>query len=197
MPIVADPSAVATDPDAALLADVARGDRRAFEAFYRRHERRCFGFARQILRDPSAAEEVVVESMLEAWRHADRYDSRSRVTTWLLGIVRHKALDQLRRSARAPERASVDALDALPDPHSGPGEQLMLDEALQHLEAALDRLSAELREALRLAFVEELPYESIATVLEIPVNTVKTRVFHARQRLRTALADVGGTGPVR
>lgn len=149
---------------------------------YARHGRRLYAFALSRLGDPVAASDVVSETLVECWRGAGRYAGRSRVTTWLLGIARHKVVDELRRRAT---RAHEELDEAHADPSVGdPGEALDGAGAQVRLRGCLERLGAAQREAVHLAFYEELSCAEIAEVAGIPVGTVKTRLFHARRWLR-------------
>jgi len=164
------------------VARIAAGSEEAMTELYARHGRRIYAFALSRLRDPVAASDVVSETLVEAWRGAGRFAGRSRVTTWLLGIARHKLLDELRRRAA---RAHEELDESLPDPHGAdPGDALDGAGARARLQRCLERLGAAHREAVHLAFFEDLSCGEIADVAGIPVGTVKTRLFHARRWLR-------------
>ena len=172
--------------DAVLLRAVARADRSSFETLYGRYSRRVHQYARTFVRDHALAEEVVIDTMLAVWQGADRFDGNSRASTWILGIARHKALDAVRR-----RRSVGDSdLESAPEPVSetpGPEEHALQTASGQQLRAALGQLTPSHREVLWLAFFEDLGYADIARLLEVPLNTVKTRVFHAKQKLRSLL----------
>lgn len=173
--------------DAALVRAVARADRISFESLYGRYARRVHQYARTFVRDHSLAEEIVIDTMLAVWQGAGRFDGNSRASTWILGIARHKALDAVRRRRAAGE---ADDLDSVPEPaceEPGTEEHALQTASGQQLRAALEQLTASHREVLWLAFFEDLGYADIARLLEVPLNTVKTRVFHAKQKLRSLL----------
>lgn len=157
---------------------------------YARHARRLYAFALSRLGDPVAASDVVSETLVEVWRGAGRFAGRSRVTTWLLGIARHKLLDEQRRRAA---RAADELDEGLADPTAGdPGDALDGAGARARLRDCLERLGAAHREAIHLAFFEDLSCSEIAEVAGIPVGTVKTRLFHARRWLRRCVEGGGG-----
>lgn len=179
--------------DATLLA-AARTDLRAFEALYRRYEKRVFNYAYLLARNAALAEEVVADTMLAVWRGAAAFAGSSRVSTWILGIARHKALDALRRAAREGNLAPLEEGAELVDPHANPSSQASRGEEAALLRRALGGLSPEHEEVLRLVFYEELPYEDIARLLAIPLNTVKTRVYYAKRRLKLLLEKAHPAG---
>ena len=176
--------------EAALVAQVAAGDVHAFETLYQRYEKRVYHYIATFLRDHSLAEEVVGEVMLALWRDARHFAHRSRISTWILGIARHKALDAVRRNGRAAHTAiPMDDLPDLPSPEETALDSIQREQLGTAMRHALSALSADHQEILRLVFYEELPYEDIALVLSIPENTVKTRVFYAKQQLKRHLAQ--------
>ena len=173
--------------DAALLRAVARADRSSFETLYGRYARRIHQYARTFIRDHSLAEEIVIDTMLAVWQGAGRFDGDSRASTWILGITRHKALDAVRRRRSAGESADLESVPELVDEAPGPEEHTVQAASGQQLRAALVHLTPSHREVLWLAFFEDLPYPDIARLLDVPLNTVKTRVFHAKQKLHSLL----------
>lgn len=170
-----------------LLAATGTADREAFSRLYRRYEARVYGYVRNFVRDSGLAEDLVVETMSAVWNGASTFDGRSRVSTWILGVARHKAIDAVRARTRRPVTVPVDAANDVECPMPGPPDSVGAEQVARQTRRALDALSGEHREVLRLAFYEELPYEEIAQLLQIPANTVKTRVFYAKQTLRRHL----------
>ncbi len=172
------------DVDRALVARIAGGDRAAFEAFYDRYARRVLAFVSDLIADAALAEETAGDVMLAAWRGARSFRGASRVSTWLLGIAHHKAMDALRRRRAAP--LPLDELDGTVG--DGDPESIVIqsiDRAT--LEAALTTLSPEHREVLQLMYGFECSQAEIAEIARIPLATVKTRVFYAKRRLRDAI----------
>lgn len=168
-----------------LVARVATGDTQAFDTLYRLYEKRVYHYIRTFVRDASLAEEVVGEVMLALWRGACTFTHQSRVSTWIFGIARHKALDAVRRHGKIDQStAPLDDAPELPSQQETPIEGIQREQLGVVTRQALSKLSAEHQEILRLVFYEELPYEEIALLLTIPENTVKTRVFYAKQQLK-------------
>jgi RNA polymerase sigma-70 factor, ECF subfamily len=187
-------SDVADATDLELVKAAAAGNVMAFDKLYERYERRVFNYVKSFVRQPALAEDVVIETMTVVWQSAPGYAQRSRVSTWILGIARHKALDALRKLYRQPEPVDIDEIDQAPAADSDPVADVEVDWNAALLERAMAGLSDEHREALRLAFYEELPYEEIAMLLGVPNNTVKTRVYYAKQQLRRLLAHTDRLG---
>ncbi|HUO74224.1 MAG TPA: sigma-70 family RNA polymerase sigma factor [Solirubrobacteraceae bacterium] len=174
-------------PERELLAQSAAGDREAFKRLYRCYESRIYGYVRNIVGDAALTDDLVVETMTAVWHGAPRFGGASRVSTWILGIARHKAIDAVRARARLPPLVPVAAAGEVESMAPGPLE-IVDGERLTALTAqALALLTSEHREALRLAFFEELSYDEIATLVGIPPNTVKSRVFYAKQALKRHL----------
>jgi RNA polymerase sigma factor (sigma-70 family) len=176
--------------DADLLARVSSGDEVAIELIYQRYGGACFALARRILDDAGLAEDVVQQVFLALWQ-GHRFDpSRGAVSTWLLSVTHHKAVDVVRRESR---RRGVSADAAMIDIAStGPGPD---DEAWRLLRAdrtraAIRELSAEHREVLLLAYYGGYTQREIADLTGLPLGTVKSRTLAAMKRLRLSLAAV-------
>jgi RNA polymerase sigma-70 factor (ECF subfamily) len=164
--------------DARLIEQVAGGDETAFRTLYERYSERTLRYAYTLLRNRHLAEDVVQDTMVAVWKGADRFSGRSKVSTWIFGIARNKALDLLRREkrgARVPELKLVS-----PDPAPG-------IERDENVRTALETLSTDHREVVFLTFYEGLSYGEIAQLLDIPEGTVKSRMFHAKKRLAEVL----------
>ncbi len=178
-------------PDLELVAATATGARAAFETLYNRYERRVYNYARTFLRQPALAEEVVIDTMMAVWHGARGFKQTSQVSTWILGIARHKALDAVRRAGSRREAEPLDEAKELADSRPGPQDAADHETQAKLMLRAIGELSADHREILRLAFYEDLPYDEIAALLHIPDNTVKTRVFYAKQQLKKQLEALG------
>jgi RNA polymerase sigma-70 factor (ECF subfamily) len=186
----------ARSDDRVLIARVAVGDRLAFEELYHRYYQRLFGFLLRLTRRPPLVEELLQETLLAVWRSADRFAGRSAPSTWILGIAYHQAMKALNRASEREPPADLAFCAEEPPP-----PDLVYDrrERAGRIGRALAQLSAEQRSVVELTFVQGFTYPEIAEILDCPVNTVKTRMFHARRRLRELLPAVGirgeGRGP--
>ncbi|MDY0873019.1 sigma-70 family RNA polymerase sigma factor [Dongia rigui] len=181
-------------PDGKLLDGIAKGDRVAFTEFYQRHNRSLFAFLVKMVRDRELAEEVLSETMLDVWRQAGRFEGKSSVTTWLFSIGHHKAVSRLRRMREVAldEEVAANIEDSGPTP-----DMQASDKDMSRLLARLiECLSLDHREILQLAYYQEFSVQEIAEVLDLPENTVKTRMFYARQRLKALLEQAGVKGAV-
>lgn len=178
-----------TDTLAPLLAQVARGSEAALEQLYRAVHTRVYAFALKRLRDAVEAADVLNEVMLEVWRHAGRFEGRSQALTWILGIANHKAMDALRR--RHGEVQADPDLEIVDEDTNIEGEWASSENA-EWLRRCMERLSDAHRTVVHLAFFEDLGYPEIAQVVDCPVGTVKTRMFHAKRLLKECLSALVG-----
>lgn len=168
----------------------------AFEELYRRYDKRVFRYICTFLHDRAAAEEALSDTMLAVWQGAGSFSHTSRISTWIFGIARHKALDAMRRNVRRQQDVELNAAADIAHPGANPIDQIQRDQVAILTKNAIDRLSHDHREILFFVFFEELPYEDIALLLGIPVNTVKTRVFYAKKQLRQHLSSLQSGEPV-
>jgi RNA polymerase sigma-70 factor, ECF subfamily len=174
------------------------GDLGALDRLYEQYGAMAFSIAYRITGDRSAAEDVVQEAFLGAWRNAARYvDARGSVRTWLLSIVHHRAIDAIRR--RRPTVELPDAEGGLPDtltlPDTWKDVELRLDR--ESVREALRSISDVQREAIELAYFGGLTQTEIAARTGAPLGTVKGRLRLGLQGLRAALTPPGGEGPDR
>ena len=174
-----------TDPLADLPGRIAQGDRRAFQDFYRAFEMPVYRFVLSRLNDPHESRDIVHDVFMEVWRHAGRYEGRSRVKTWVMGIAWRKAIDALRRRGKV-EMPGDDMPDMADDAPAGEACLLAGQEAA-HVRHCLGELSGDHRAAVTLAFWDDLGYAEIAEVAGVPEGTIKTRIFHAKKLLLRCL----------
>jgi RNA polymerase sigma-70 factor, ECF subfamily len=171
-----------------LLERIARQDQAAFRDLYKAFSRRVFAYALNMLKDHARAEEILVDTMYEVWRAPARFRGDSQFGTWLIGIARNKALMAYR--ARRPDElhddlddiAEITAADT-PDGFA----QLAAKQRSEGVQVCMGKLSDEHRECMHLVFFEGLSLAEVAAVQGCPENTVKTRLFHARQKIKTCL----------
>jgi RNA polymerase sigma-70 factor, ECF subfamily len=185
-------SVTATTPadlDEALVREIARGNQLAMRTLFMRHQVRVYRFVLRIVRERAVAEDVLSEAFLDVWRRADRYQGRATVSTWLLSIARHKALTALK--GRTPERFDGETELTIADPARDPEAELGERDRGATLRRCLGALSREHGEIIDLVYYQEKSMREIADFLRIPLNTVKTRMFYARRRLATMLAEEG------
>jgi len=179
------------DDDLALLARVADGDRGAFEVLYRRYHRRLLAYLLRVLGGRvEEAEEALDDSFYAAWMGARSFRGGSRVSSWLFGIAYRKGLKALERHGRRRE-VPVDETAAEPPAPDSPRRDLERRELARAVAAALAGLPREQRRVVELTYYRGLSYPEISELVGVPVGTVKTRMFHARRRLRVLLPALG------
>lgn len=179
--------------DALLIRHIASGQESAVEALYDRYNRLVFSVALAVVGERSIAEEVTLDVFVHVWRGAKTYDpTRAKVSTWLVAIARHHAIDVLRwQSSRVDSKSLLlddmqlqEDLDPL-----DPEEQTELSIERQHVQSALAELPIDQRQALFLAYFKGFSHQQISDMLKQPLGTVKTRIRLAMQKLRQILID--------
>jgi RNA polymerase sigma-70 factor, ECF subfamily len=155
---------------------------------FSKHHVAVYRFVLQRLRDKALAEDVTSDVFLDIWRYAGRFEGRSTVLTWILAIARRKAF-----TAYARSRSVAFDSDLLADQGGtdDPDAPLHARDRSIVLRRCLTRLSPEHREVIDLVYYQEQSMDSVATILGIPRNTAKTRVFYARKRLANELKKAG------
>lgn len=186
---VSRPAHAAATSDEALVGLVARGDRQAMRLLFARHNVRVFRFLVRMVGNEATAEDLLNEVFLEVWRSANRFEGRSQVTTWLLGIARFKALSDLRR--RAPDALDDETAERIEDPADSPEAIVADSDRSAILQACIQQLSDAHRQVIDLIYYHEQSIEEVAQIIGVPPNTVKTRVFHARKRIAELMAARG------
>jgi RNA polymerase sigma-70 factor (ECF subfamily) len=176
--------------DDQLIARVAEGDRRAFELLYDRYSATVYGVVLRILGDRELAEDAVQEIFVRVWKRAASFDRSRAFAPWLFGIAHNYCIDELRRRRVRPQPVYEDdehpVLSDIPD-EADVGEAAVLTDQRRIVRAALDQLPEEQRQALILAYFGGLTQQEIATRLNNPLGTVKTRMRLGLQKLRSLL----------
>lgn len=178
--------------DGELLRRIACSDAAAMELLYRRYFPRVFRFAQRMVSSPELVEEIVNDVMYVVWRRASTFNGQGQVSTWIFGITYRTCLKQ-RGSLRQDDHLSIDeAGDLVPG---------VIDSAMEALESHdwVSQLFAQLppdqRAVLELTYQQDMNYREIAGILGCPENTVKTRMFHARRKIRVLIQDTEGDVP--
>lgn len=169
--------------DAQILSRFVRGDEAAFEQLFRQFEGDVHRWILRIVRDRTAADDVLVDAFWRAYRGRAQFDPGRSFGAWIRRIATNAALDHLRTASRRREAPAAD--DTVPAPA---GSDRDTQDAIA---GAFRRLPVDLQLVATLALVEEQPYADIADALGIPVGTVKSRVFRATKMLREELARLG------
>ena len=178
-----------TPPDLAdLLKACGRGDEAAFAQLYDATSSRVVGLAVRVVRDPAQAEEVAQEAFLDIWKTSGRFDpAKGSPLGWLLTIVHRKAVDRV-RSAEASTRRDTTYHDRnQPIDHDSTAEAATASMEAHRVRSALQSLTAVQRQALELAYFGGYTHTEVATMLELPVGTAKTRIRDGLIRLRDTM----------
>lgn len=182
--------------DGELINACCAGNTSAFEILYLRYHPRVYRFVFRMLDDHEMAEEVVADTLYAVWKSASAFKARSAVSSWILGIAYRTALKALERNGRFFRgREDAEVLDTIADesPHLNPELTASQFADTNLVIGALSKLSPEHQAVVQLTATGHSCAE-IATIVDCPVNTVKTRMFHARKQLQRLLgSDVPDT----
>lgn len=169
--------------DLALLRRVADGKRDALAALFLRYHPRLFKFVFRLTSSHSIADEMVNDVMLIVWHKADTFRGESKVSTWILGIAYRTAMRRLaKRKTRLARFSNADV------PEIGDESPIETEDWVQH---GIEQLPAAQQVTVMLVFYLGLSYDEVAAISDCPTNTVKTRMFHARRKLRAVLEQTG------
>jgi RNA polymerase sigma-70 factor (ECF subfamily) len=168
-----------------LLRRVSAGDRDAFRELYLRYHRRLARFLTRLLHRYEDAEEVINDTLWIVWQRAGEFRNASRVSTWIMGIAYRRALNMLRRATTHDRAMRLE----IADNEATASDSAQALEERQLLDAGLAQLPLEQRLVLEFTYYMDHSCEEIAEIMECPVNTVKTRMFNARRKLRVILKD--------
>jgi RNA polymerase sigma-70 factor (ECF subfamily) len=178
--------------DEDLMPLVEQKQPAAFEVLYDRHGGAAYSLAYRIVGHRTTAEDVTQEAFLSVWRTGARYDrARGSVRAWLLGVVRNRAIDVLRRDHGRPPPLSLDAPDSLPEPRAGEltDVEAIRQAAAGEVRGALGSLPADQLKVVHMAYFGGMSHSEIAESLGMPLGTVKGRMRLAIEKLRTNLAE--------
>ena len=181
------------EDDGVIVARIAGGNLAALGVLHDRHSEAVRRFVLRATSHGADADDLVQETMLKAYRAWDQYEKGTNAKAWLLTILRHAFINEYRRRTRHPETVDVDTIEPYAvfsevqdeDPQGAFFDRIVDDEVLR----AIDQLPEVFRETLVLSDVEGMSYQEIAGILEVPIGTVKSRLFRARQLLQTKLYD--------
>ena len=177
----------ANDRERQLILRIGSGDRDAFRELYVHYHRRLARFLTRLTHRQEDAEEIINDTLWIVWQRAAEFRNASQVSTWIMGIAYRRALNMIRRAAtheRVMALESAEGEAAVNDPGQ-------TTENRQLLNYALAQLPLEQRLVLELTYYLDHSCEEVAEIMECPVNTVKTRMFNARRKLRAMLAEHG------
>lgn len=173
---------------AEFLRRSGRGDEAAFAQLYDATSARAYGMAIRVIRDPSQAEEVTQEAFLEIWRTASRFDAtKGSAVSWVLTIVHRKAVDRVRSAQASTRRDTTYHQGSQGVEHDSTAEAAQASMEARRVRQAMDSLTEVQREALELAYFKGYTHTEVATMLDLPVGTAKTRIRDGLIRLRDTM----------
>jgi len=167
-----------------LLERVRERDLRAFERLYRIYQPRLGRFLFNLVQRPQVVEEVLNDTMMVVWDTVDSFRGTSKLSTWIFSIAYRKAI---KARLRWPDPVEDQTFDARVSNDPGPDEELDHQRLHEALMKAMDQLSSDHRAVVDLTYFHGMGYREIADIMNCPVDTVKTRMFHARRRLKAAM----------
>ncbi|HPU39048.1 MAG TPA: RNA polymerase sigma factor [Microthrixaceae bacterium] len=173
--------------DEALVGAAQAGDRAALDALLRRHHDRVVAICRQLCRDRSDADDAAQEALIAIVRGLDRFDGRSRFSTWAYRVTTNCCMDELRRRRRRPEPVDDAAFPGLADDNPGPLDHAVRSDDRAWISAGLEALPEEFRTPLVLRDVADLDYATIGEILDLAPGTVRSRIARGRARLARLL----------
>ena len=189
LPTVSGAGGPASPADLAeLLKRSGRGDEAAFAELYDATSARAYGLAVRVVRNPNQAEEVMQEAFLELWRTASRFDSaKGSAVSWILTLVHRKSVDRIRSAEASTRRDTVWHHGSQEVEHDSTAEAAQASMEARRVRQALDSLTEVQREALELAYFKGYTHTEVATMLDLPVGTAKTRIRDGLIRLRDTM----------
>lgn len=172
----------------ALLAKVAAGDRIAFASLYDHLASAAYGLAQRVVRNPALAEEITQDAFLQVWSTGPTFDrTRGSARSWVLTIVHRRSVDVVRHEQAARERVLRVGVRSVEHPFDTVWATALQRSEREQVLAALATLTASQRQAIELAYFEGMTCQEVATRLDIPVGTAKSRIHEGLRRLRRAL----------
>lgn len=175
--------------DAELLARIAKQDRTALRTFFARYHVRLYRYLVRLTRNEGLAEDMVNEVFLSVWRNAASFQGQSAVSSWVYAIAHNRAMSELRKKSEIT-LDDPDSYDEADDSDT-PEETVMKTDKGAALRECLLKLTPEHREVIELVYYHDKSVKEAADIVGIPENTVKTRMFHARQKLSVILREAG------
>ena len=166
-----------------LIAKIAKKDQNAFQTFFYIYKNRLYYYFYKLLENQEDAEELTMETFFRIYRNAGTFRGESKVSSWVFGIARRVCLEHLKEKNRSIKTLEIYEGDAV-------SEGSPINEDVELVRKAIEKLAPYEREVLFLAYYEELPYEDIAKVLDIPLGTVKSRVFNAKAKLKRIIEEM-------
>lgn len=179
------------DNEKALVQRAQKGNQDAFAALVEEHQRYIYNLALRVVRDENEALDLTQETFVRAWTALPNFKGQSRFRTWLYRIVTNLCYNRLPNLRRSLNDLGDEMLEDIPEADfATPAQEFESNETRQHLHQAIDALDANYKILITMRYQNELSYEEIASTLNLPLGTVKTGIFRAKEQLRRSLVQL-------
>jgi RNA polymerase sigma-70 factor (ECF subfamily) len=175
----------------ALIQKAQKGDPDAFAALVNEHQRYVYNLALRVVKDENEALDLAQETFVRAWTALPNFKGQSQLRTWLYRIVTNLCYNRLPNLRRSLNDLGDDVMDDIPEPHlDTPAQIFESNETRTYLQHAIENLDSNYQLLITLRYQNELSYEEIASTLNLPLGTVKTGIFRAKEQLRRTLSHL-------
>jgi len=179
------------DTETILIHKAQKGDHDAFASLVDEHQRYVYNLAFRLVKDENEALDLTQETFVRAWTALPNFKGQSQFRTWLYRIVTNLCYNRLPNLRRSLNDLGNDVMEEIPEPHfNSPASEFESNETKQHLSQAIQNLDANYQLLITLRYQNELSYEEIASTLNLPLGTVKTGIFRAKEQLRKLLVPL-------
>jgi RNA polymerase sigma factor (sigma-70 family) len=180
--------------DASLIRDIIKKDQQAFESLYYRYHQRLARFIYRMSGHTEFLEEIINDTLYVVWRKAETFNGSAKPSTWIFGIAYNKALKSLKAQYREQPEFDSELMETVENTFVGDaGSDIEKLECENWFACAFDQLPPEQRAAIELTYYHGMSYRDIAALMQCPENTVKTRMFHARKKLKSILPQLANS----
>jgi RNA polymerase sigma-70 factor (ECF subfamily) len=182
------------DQEQSLIRRAQKGDQDAFAVLVEEHQRYVYNLALRVLKDENEALDLTQETFVRAWTALPNFRGQSQFRTWLYRITTNLCYNRLPNLRRSLNDLGDDVMDEIPEVNvENPGREIESGETRAHLYEAIDALDTNYKLLITLRYQHELSYDEIASTLNLPLGTVKTGIFRAKEQLRKSLAHLEET----
>jgi RNA polymerase sigma-70 factor (ECF subfamily) len=178
------------DNEPSIIQRAQKGNHDAFAALVEEHQRYIYNLALRVIKDENEALDLTQETFVRAWTALPNFKGQSQFRTWLYRIVTNLCYNRLPNLRRSLNDLGDDVMEEIPETKfNAPAQEFESKETRRHLHEAIDALDANYKLLITLRYQNELSYEEIASTLNLPLGTVKTGIFRAKEKLRLALEN--------
>jgi RNA polymerase sigma-70 factor (ECF subfamily) len=174
-----------------LIHKAQKGDQDAFASLVDEHQRYVYNLALRVVKDENEALDLTQETFVRAWTALPNFKGQSQLRTWLYRIVTNLCYNRLPNLRRSLNDLGDDVMEEIPEPNfNAPAQEFESNDTRKHLHQAMENLDENYRLLITLRYQNELSYDEIASTLNLPLGTVKTGIFRAKEQLRKKLAQL-------